>query len=70
MLKATDSAFPVYDKYFSVEEPGLTVAAYFALHAPAEIPDWFRQEESAEERFFQWRCFYAEKMIEHLNREK
>ena len=45
----------------------------FALHAPDEIPGWFQCREhlasgafTVEQRYFQWRWFYAENMVAEI----
>jgi hypothetical protein len=40
----------------------LPIAAYFAAHAPTEIPEWFIPGGPREERYFAWRVHYGHQM--------
>lgn len=76
-LSGTDATFPV-GMYGQHTEDGLNVLQSFAMNAPDIIPEWFKgdtkamtnsRQESKESIYFQWRTFYAKRMIVELNKE-
>ena len=42
MCESGGQAFPINAAYGADFTPGLTIREYFTIHAPKEIPEWFR----------------------------
>lgn len=75
MTNPNDSAMPfaLGGKTLNGEDDfivtGLTKREIFSKDAP-EIPHWFNTGDyvSEEDKFFSWRTYYADRLIEELNK--
>ncbi|MEO7047624.1 MAG: hypothetical protein ABI091_20160 [Ferruginibacter sp.] len=57
-------------KQYTIPTPMATDETLIGLYARTapDVPDWFGGAAN-EDRFFQWRLYYANKMIELLNKK-
>ena len=73
-MSTREEGGPVHPCFATHDHYGMTLRDYFAANAPAEVPPWFLpadlREATAEasnkrlaDRWFDWRWFYADKMV-------